>query len=83
MATEGDVVISKPELRDFVIRCVTAAGADPEHATDLAELLITADYRGHYSHGLNRLGIVLFSFCLRPTFGFERERERERERFIR
>ncbi|XP_078341084.1 putative oxidoreductase YjmC [Crassostrea virginica] len=55
MATEGDVVISKPELRDFVIRCVTAVGADPEHAVDLAELLITADYRGHYSHGLNRL----------------------------
>ena len=27
-----------------------------ENATALAEVLLAADYRGHYSHGLNRLG---------------------------
>lgn len=55
MATEGDIVISKTELHDFAVRCVVAAGADPNHATDLADVLLTADYRGHFSHGMNRL----------------------------
>ncbi|XP_062593563.1 uncharacterized oxidoreductase YjmC-like [Saccostrea cucullata] len=55
MATEGDILVSKQELHDFVVRCITAAGADPNHAADLADLLVTADYRGHYSHGMNRL----------------------------
>lgn len=58
MATEGDIVISKTELHDFAVRCVVAAGADPNHATDLADVLLTADYRGHFSHGMNRLGNV-------------------------
>lgn len=31
-------------------------GAKPHHARSLAEVLVTADCRGHYSHGLNRMG---------------------------
>ncbi|CAG2067384.1 unnamed protein product, partial [Timema podura] len=30
-------------------------GTSRQGATDLADLLVEADYRGHYSHGLNRL----------------------------
>jgi len=33
-----------------------AAGAAQEHAEQMADLLVAADYRGHYSHGLSRLG---------------------------
>jgi len=35
------------------------AGASGRHAGDLADLLVTADYRGHFSHGLNRLDYYL------------------------
>lgn len=30
-----------------------------DHASQLAELLIEADLRGHYSHGLNRLHVYI------------------------
>ena len=31
-------------------------GTSKEHSLALANVLVAADYRGHYSHGLNRLG---------------------------
>ena len=31
------------------------AGANNKEATDLGLALVNADYRSHYSHGLNRL----------------------------
>ncbi|KAK3108852.1 hypothetical protein FSP39_017194 [Pinctada imbricata] len=34
-----------------------AVGADQAHSEVLADVLVTADYRGHYSHGLNRLDV--------------------------
>ena len=40
----------------FVKECIAAAGASLSHATDMADLLVAADNRGHFSHGLNRLG---------------------------
>jgi LDH2 family malate/lactate/ureidoglycolate dehydrogenase len=33
------------------------AGTSPDHSRQLADLLIAADQRGHYSHGVNRLGV--------------------------
>ena len=44
-------------VRQFVKRCMTCVGTNPDHASQLAELLVAADIRGHFSHGLNRLGI--------------------------
>ena len=44
------------EVRYFVQTCMMQVGAKEEHASSLAELLVSADTRGHYSHGLNRLG---------------------------
>lgn len=42
---------------------MTQTGTKKEHAAELADVLVAADYRGHYSHGLNRLGnIVLIKF---------------------
>ena len=40
----------------FIKECITAAGASATHASDMADVLISADHRGHFSHGLNRLG---------------------------
>lgn len=35
---------------DFVKRCVVKAGASPQHADIIAEILIEADCRGVHSH---------------------------------
>ena len=43
-------------VRRFIQDCITAAGGSVSHASDMADLLVTADHRGHFSHGLNRLG---------------------------
>jgi len=61
----------------FIKECITAAGASAVHAADMADVLVMADHRGHFSHGLNRLGNYQFSFIvivyvqLRQTNGFE------------
>ena len=43
------------DLHLFVSSCIEACGAPKEHASNLADVLVEADKRGHYSHGLNRL----------------------------
>ncbi|XP_060073880.1 uncharacterized oxidoreductase YjmC-like [Ylistrum balloti] len=54
-AASGEIVVSREEIHGFVIRCLTTAGAEETYAKTFADCLITADYRGHYSHGVNRL----------------------------
>ena len=49
-------VVAVEEIHAFVVRCMRKVGTPPHHATALADLLAAADHRGHYSHGLNRLG---------------------------
>ena len=54
----GQVKLVTPDsVRIFCERCLTRAGADARHSASLSELLVAADTRGHFSHGLNRLGI--------------------------
>ena len=48
--------VTPGEVHHFVTRCMKARGTNDQSANDLADLLVAADYRGHYSHGLNRLG---------------------------
>ena len=50
------VILPFQEVTAFINNCMAAVGTKPEHAAQLAEVLIDADYRGHFSHGLNRLG---------------------------
>lgn len=49
-------LISKAEVQGFIERCMIAVGTKPHHARSLAEVLVEGDHRGHYSHGLNRMG---------------------------
>jgi LDH2 family malate/lactate/ureidoglycolate dehydrogenase len=49
-------LIKKDEMENFMERCMLAAGAKTDHAKSLANCLIAGDHRGHFSHGLNRLG---------------------------
>ena len=48
-------LVSLDEASAFMQRSMVAAGAKPSHAKDLSALLTCADYRGHFSHGMNRL----------------------------
>ena len=45
------------EVRSFIIRSLETVGTKTEHAKIMAELLVIADYRGHYSYGMNRIGL--------------------------
>lgn len=47
--------VTPDEVKRFMTECMTAVGASLVHATQLAEVLVAADLRGHFSHGLNRL----------------------------
>ena len=52
-------VITREEVLSFIKRAMTAIGANPSHAEALAQVLVAGDYRGHYSHGLNRIEIYI------------------------
>ncbi|XP_017781988.1 PREDICTED: uncharacterized oxidoreductase YjmC isoform X2 [Nicrophorus vespilloides] len=52
-------VIPLNEGKRFIVDCMVAVGTPKNHADALANLLIEADYRGHYSHGMNRLEIYV------------------------
>lgn len=53
---EAAYLVSVKDAKNFVERSMVAVGTKKEHARALADVLILADQRGHYSHGLNRLG---------------------------
>ncbi|CAO4365154.1 unnamed protein product [Caenorhabditis nigoni] len=59
MAAPDESVVSKDEMRRFMVDCMTTAGATESHATQLALVLLEGDVRGHYSHGLNRLDMYV------------------------
>ncbi|KAI6217629.1 hypothetical protein M3Y95_01209600 [Aphelenchoides besseyi] len=46
-------------MKTFVVEAMKTVGTDPDHAAQLAETLILADQRGHYSHGVNRLHVYI------------------------
>ena len=49
-------VVPVKDVERFIEDCMKKVGTRPAHATSLAQNLVAADHRGHYSHGLNRLG---------------------------
>ncbi|CAG2213782.1 unnamed protein product [Mytilus edulis] len=55
MATEESIVVTKDEVHSFVIRSMEAVGLKLKHGTVLADLIVSAECRGHASHGLNKL----------------------------
>lgn len=42
-----------------MIDCFRACKTPENHAIEMADALVGADYRGHYSHGMNRLEMYL------------------------
>ena len=56
MADANEIIVPPQEFHAFVVRVMDAVGITESDACALADLLVSADYRGHYTHGLNRLG---------------------------
>lgn len=55
-STNADgTLVAKDEMKSFIVRCMEKVGTDRVHAQTLADVLVAGDYRGHFSHGLNRL----------------------------
>lgn len=48
----------KFQVKRFMVDVMTAVETDKAHSEQLADVLAEADMRGHYSHGLNRLGMA-------------------------
>ncbi|XP_029175934.1 uncharacterized protein LOC114944266 [Nylanderia fulva] len=48
-------VVPKDEVIRFIQDCMRKAGTTVEDAHAVAHHLMTADYRGHFSHGMNRM----------------------------
>lgn len=42
-----------------MVDCFVAVKTPKKHAELMADLLVSADYRGHFSHGMNRLEFYL------------------------
>ncbi|XP_065167226.1 uncharacterized oxidoreductase YjmC-like [Atheta coriaria] len=55
----GTDIIPLADAKRFMTDCMMAVGSPREHAEALAVLLAEADYRGHYSHGMNRLDMYV------------------------
>ena len=53
---EDHKCVEVKEVESFVERCMKAVGTPEDHARSLAKVLVAGDSRGHFSHGLNRLG---------------------------
>uniref|UniRef100_A0A7E4WDW3 Malate dehydrogenase n=1 Tax=Panagrellus redivivus TaxID=6233 RepID=A0A7E4WDW3_PANRE len=52
-----DAVVPIDEMLSFVQRCVEKSGCISTQSRAVAEMLVYADERGHFSHGVNRLHI--------------------------
>ena len=71
-------LVAADEITDFVQRCMEAVVAAGPHAASLAHVLLTADTRGHYSHGLNKLGTQRrASLASQPYFSLFHRKYRE------
>lgn len=57
--SNGHYLVTKSEMEEFMFNCMVKSGAKIEHARSLSSCLILADYRGHFSHGLNRLDMYV------------------------
>lgn len=49
-------LVQVSEVEAFIQRCMEKVGTSKQHSEQLAKVLVAGDARGHFSHGLNRLG---------------------------
>ncbi|XP_055295358.1 uncharacterized oxidoreductase YjmC isoform X2 [Sitodiplosis mosellana] len=59
MANLNRAIIPIAEAQRFIVDCFQSLKVPVSHAKLMADLLVAADYRGHFSHGMNRLEMYL------------------------
>ncbi|XP_055625034.1 uncharacterized oxidoreductase YjmC [Toxorhynchites rutilus septentrionalis] len=52
-------LVAVEEARRFMVDCFVKSNTPLAHAQQMADLLVEADYRGHFSHGMNRLEMYI------------------------
>lgn len=52
-------LVAVEESRRFMVDCLVKSKTPLSHAQQQADLLVEADYRGHFSHGMNRLEMYI------------------------
>lgn len=52
-------LVAVEESRRFMVDCLLKSKTPLAHAQQQADLLVEADYRGHFSHGMNRLEMYI------------------------
>lgn len=62
-----EMVVPTEEVERFISDCMKKAGTTSEDAETVAHHLMTADYRGHFSHGLNRMSMYVHEINDRIT----------------
>lgn len=62
-----DLVVPKDEVTRFIADCMRRVGTKQEDAITVAHHLMTADYRGHFSHGMNRMQMYVHDIKTRIT----------------
>jgi len=50
-------LVEVSEVEAFIQRSMEKVGTPTQHSEQLAKVLAAGDVRGHFSHGLNRLGM--------------------------
>lgn len=68
--TDDRKVLPLSEVKRFMVDCFLASRTSEKNAELMADLLTTADYRGHFSHGMNRLEIYMNDLYTGATDGF-------------
>lgn len=63
----NDKVVAKNEVIRFIKDCMCKAGTTLEDAYTVAHHLMTSDYRGHFSHGMNRMQMYVSDIEKRIT----------------
>lgn len=66
-SNSGGMVAPKEEVVRFIAECMRVAGTMPDDANIVAHHLMTADYRGHFSHGMNRMQMYVHDIQHRIT----------------
>uniref|UniRef100_A0A6P7FHV8 Uncharacterized protein LOC114330532 isoform X2 n=1 Tax=Diabrotica virgifera virgifera TaxID=50390 RepID=A0A6P7FHV8_DIAVI len=56
VTNDRQLITPLKEARRFMVDCFKAVGSNQTHAEIVSDNLLEADYRGHYTHGMNRLG---------------------------
>ena len=67
-----DVIVTEEDLLTWSISCLMKAGADETPARQMSNILLSADRRGHYSHGFNRPEVYfndISRYCITRTMG--------------